>query len=196
MQFSRLTRILKIQSQSIYAIYSVLLQGNQFLGFGNSLLVVIIQVIESVHPQSMSKEQSGARQSRIKSSGGDVPDASHSHASNAAFGSKKKSGTLTEQSRGLLMAAVFLFMCTALTLLQETKSLLSAMMMSPEFDHNEASGVTDAFPNAPAPHPMIPSTNWKVGTLSGVDQAEMEVATIRVEQDRQDAPAEEEKAAV
>jgi hypothetical protein len=157
--------------------------------------LVITQVIELVHPQSMSKEQSGARQSRIESRGGDVPDASHSHASNAAFGSKKKSGTLTERSRGLLMAAVFLFMYTALTLLQETKSLLSATM-SPEFDHNEASGVTDALPNAIAPHPMIPSTNWKVGTLSGVDQAEMEVATIRVEQDRQDAPAEEEKAAV
>jgi hypothetical protein len=174
-----LTRILKIQFQSIYAIYSVLLQGNQFLRFGNILLVVIIQVIESVHPQSMSKEKNGARQSRIKSSGGDVPDGSHSHASNAAFGSKKKSGTLTEQSRGLLMAAVFLFMHTALTLLQETKSLLSATM-SPEFDHNEASGVTDAFPDVLAPHPMIPSTNWKVGTLSGVDQAEMEVCTMLV----------------
>lgn len=44
---------------------------------------------ESVHLQSMSKEQSDTRQSRVESSV-DVPDASYSYVSNATFGNLSK----------------------------------------------------------------------------------------------------------
>jgi hypothetical protein len=154
----------------------------------------------------MSKEQSGTRPSRVESSI-DVPDASHSYASNATFGNlakdvaengsrrnmpKEKSGACTGRSRLMIFLVVFL---SIYSLLVENK-VLGSVKTSLEFGREEAvatGDTTDASPTvAPYAYPTNSSTSSKVG-MSVPDQAETEteIATSRVEQERQDVSAEE-----
>jgi hypothetical protein len=104
---------------------------------------------------------------------------------------KEKSGTCTGRSRLLMLVLVFL---SIYSLLVENKILHSVKTpLEPLLQDAVATGDTDALPTvAPYAYPTSPSTSRKVG-LSGLDQdqAETEVATSRVELERQDASAEE-----
>jgi hypothetical protein len=147
----------------------------------------------------MTKENSSTQSCQDESSV-DVPDASHSHVSNDNFGnlpkyvtedgsrrnmSKAKSGP--RRSQGLMLLLAFL---TVYSLLQG-KNILHSVKTSLELDFEKATGDTDVFPTG-APYPTSPSTSGKV-KMSELDhnQAETEVATIRLEQEREDASAEE-----
>jgi hypothetical protein len=148
----------------------------------------------------MTKEKSSTQLCQDESSV-DVFDASHSSVSNATFGNfpkyvaedgsrrnmtKVKSGT--RRSQGLMLLLAFLIMYS---LLQE-KNILHSVKTSLELDFEKATGDTDVFPTV-APYPTSLSTSSKVGmSVSGQDQAETEIATSKVELERQDASAEKE----
>jgi hypothetical protein len=105
---------------------------------------------------------------------------------------KEKSGTCTGRSRLLMLVLVFL---SIYSLLVENKILHSVKTpLEPLLQDAVATGDTDALPTvAPYAYPTSPSTSGKVEmTELDHNQAEAEIATSQVEQEREDASAEKE----